>query len=113
MAKKTKHLPNTLVIRPAKQGGISHEYVESPPGDTWLYHGAYTYVAKQVNGHLEEYNPGDEIICLPDKLFRALKWESTRRLLAYRNTFLDKVNTGLAVALVAILAFLIFLILNP
>ncbi len=110
---KSKHAPNTLVIRPAKQGGVSFEYVANPPGDTWLYRGNYCYLCRQQEDKLEAYVPSDEIGCLPDKLYRALKWDSTRRLLAYRNTLLDKVNMGLTVALVCILAFLIFLILNP
>ncbi len=110
---KTKREPNTLVIRPAKRGGVSHEYVADPPGEPWLFHGEYTYLCKQENGHLEEYNPDDTIICLPDKLYRALKWDSTRRLLAYRSTTLDKINAGLSVALIVILAFIIFLVINP
>jgi hypothetical protein len=105
--------PNCLVIRPVKQGGVSYEYIEDPPGQPWIFRGHPTYCATQSNGALEAFEPPDKINCLPDKLYRGLHWEPTRRLLAYRPTMLDKVNMWLGVILVGILVFIIFLILNP
>lgn len=104
--------PNSIVIRKAEQGGISFEFVKDPPGKPWLFGGRYVNLLKQVDGHLEEYEPPDEIICLPDKLYRGLHWEPARRLLAYKSTLFDKLNLGIGIALVGILAFIIFLIIS-
>ena len=111
--KQASPLPNCLVIRPVNQGGVSYEYIKDPPGQPWIFRGRPTYCATQSNGALEAYDPPDEIISLPDKLYRGLHWEPARRLLAYRPTMLDKVNMWLGVALVGILVFIIFLLLNP
>lgn len=112
--KQPTPVPNCLVIRPVKQGGVSYEYLENPPGQPWIFRGRPTYCAIQNGGaELSAYDPPDEIQALPDKLFRGLHWEPTRRLLAYRPSLLDKVNMWLGVALVGILVFIIFLLISP
>lgn len=112
MAKQAP-LRNCIVIRPTDKGGISYEWVQEPPGQPWIFRGRMTHCAIQKDDHLEAFEPPDEIICLPDKLYRGLHWEPATRLLAYRPTWMDKVNMWLGIALVGILVFIIFLMMNP
>ena len=105
--------PNTIVLRPRDKGGYSFEHVLNAAGPMWLYNGRFVYLYYANGGNsLESYEPPSEIKMLPDKLFRAFHWDPVKRLLAYKMSLLDKVNMGLGVAVVGILAFIIFLMMD-
>lgn len=110
---KTLIAPNAIIFRSAAQGGIALEFVKNPLGEIWFFRNKPVYLMTEINGVLAAYTPPEEIKCLPDKLFRALNWDCARLLLMRRDSLMEKVNLWLGVALVGILAFIIFLILSP
>lgn len=113
---KTKKQPNAIVIRPFHEGGISKEWVEPRPSPQWLLENRFYYLLyeKEKDGEKEllDFGPSQQIKLMSDSLYRALRWETVRRLLSYKATMLDKINMWIGVALVGILAFIIFIILG-
>jgi len=58
------------------------------------------------------YMPPDTIIQLPENLHRATDWQQTKRMLAYKNTLMDKINAWSSVAFLGVLAILILMLMD-
>jgi len=129
---------NCLVIRSAERGGLAEERQEDPKGQPWVKDNKPVWVFREVekkteeeggaalvgiaerpptlrdNGHKEyvkePYSPREEIKLQPRTLYRAHRCEPGRRLLAYRSTFMDKVNTASGVVAIGVLVLAIVIV---
>jgi len=95
-----------------------------PIGRRWRYKGRNFYFAKEVDGQLMPFDPKAESlkrkkefmdkskrIYSPQELWDAIDWRLAEDVYTVRNTTLEKINTGLMVALVGILCFFIYLLM--
>ena len=124
--KNAKKIKNTIVLRPS---GINFEYIENPLGEVRLYYDAgfmglgdwipgfgkklFVHVMYSDNDVLRAYVPPDELNNLPCNLYEAVKGcESYSKLLSSKNKLLEKIQVGLLFGIVALLAFIIFLMVS-
>ncbi len=105
---------SALVLGDSPKRRIVVESIGETDDRPWMFKGRMVKVVFPKNGDGSDghrgYEPPDRIVMLPDKLYRALDWRQTRRLLAHRQTMLDKINAWVGVAAIGILAFIGFLI---
>lgn len=88
--------------------------VDIYPGKPWRYHGRIVYVLAEQGGKLVVFNPFEHAQSgySPEDLFDAIDWQFVKTVYQVPKRTLEKLNTGLMLALVGILAFFIFLLFS-
>ena len=124
--KNTKKIKNTLVLR---KEGLFFEYIENPLGDIRLFYDPgflslgdwipgigkkmFVHVMYAEDGVLKAYTPPDELNNMPSNLYDAVMGcESYSKLLSPKNKMLEKIQIGLLFGILAMLAFIIFLMVS-
>lgn len=89
-----------------------------PVGTVWRFRGENVYVARIDGDQLVEFNPlahttnGNRPKYTPEDLFDAIHWHEVKVIYHIAPSVLNKLNTGLIIALVGILLFFIFLLFS-
>lgn len=88
--------------------------VDFYPGKPWRYHGRIVHVLAEHGDKLILFNPFEHAQSgySPEDLFDAIDWQFVKTVYQVPKRTLEKLNTGLMVALVGILAFFIFLLFS-
>ncbi len=113
--KKSKYL-NSFVIR-HKDGRYSGRFedVNVPVGTPYEYHGYWInlYTAHETDEGeiLKPLIPSEELKKLPDALWRAIHWDSYKKLITPLPTLMEKIKLGVALGFFAISAVILFLII--
>jgi len=115
-----------LVIKADNNDSVNIEVrkEESSIGRRRRYKGRSVYLAKEVDGQLVPFDPKAESfkrkkelvdkgkkMYSPQELYDALDWRLAEDVYTVRNTTLEKLHTGLMIALVGILCFFIYLLM--
>lgn len=106
---------NAFVIRHINGRYMGHfEDVHNLVGTPYCYHGhwinLYTSVKTDEGELLKPLSTSEEIKKLPDALWRALHWDSYKKLITPKPTLAEKIKLGIALGFFAISAIILFLI---
>lgn len=120
MAKKLKkRTPNSILIKPPEEGGITFEYVEGAErseGTLWYVKPKhqFMYLFIERRGRIEPYIPSDTIEELPERLYRALYGikQPLQRMFTIKRKFIEKLQLGMGIAALGLLALLIIIVMD-
>lgn len=106
MAKKEA---NTIIVDPAK--GWYPTFRDNPPGEPLRFAGALVHLCEMVDGELKPIElPDAKFLDPPDRVYRARFWPEVKMLFGTRPTFMEKLDRGLWLGALAILAVLVFML---
>lgn len=110
----TKTKPNALVIRNGDDEGVTLEYVSGARGRKTFFRARsqWLYVLKQTGEDAEPYEPNEVPVMLPSKLYRCLKCDAAKRLLADKKSTLEKISQMAIIAMCGIFAILVVVVIS-
>jgi len=102
---------NALVIDPEKGFGFEHIDQEKLRGTKWFCDGRWVSIMVRHGDKLTELKVPQDMKEPPERLYRALHWEAiVKPLFSLESGLLEKIKIVLLFALLAVVAFFIYLL---
>lgn len=111
MRRERRHESNVLILDPERGWGLT--YRANPPGEPYRFHGRQVHLCTLDDGQLKPVElPAKTAGTLPEDLYQARFWPEVQELFGVVKTTWEKLEAGLWIPALGILALLSFLMFS-
>ncbi len=110
--RRERRLPNVVILDPDKGWGCA--YRENPPGEPLRYQGRLMHLCTvDGEGTLRAVEMPPKVVGqLPEDLYQARNWPEAKPIFGVVRSAWEKLQVGLWIPAIGILAFLVFMMMS-
>lgn len=99
---------NTVLMDPEKGWYVT--YRDNPTGEPLRFRGRWVHLCVQEGDHLAPVDVPQKGLESPERVYRARYWPEIRTLFGQRQSFMEKLDRGMWLGALGIMALLVFML---
>lgn len=106
--RRERNEPNVLLLDPVKGWHVTRR--DNPPGEPLRFRGLWVYLCVPSGDGIAAVELPPKSADTPERAYGALHWPEVKILFGMKHTLMEKLDRGLWLGALGILAFLVFLL---